>query len=156
MSDLKLIALDQEDLAVISAHLQDAVVKVEDLAYLRREKRFAAIVNRFDWAATMNDAVNKRPTAKFQRRRAGLRFERVMSARVQGLDLKAKARVLSLLAIQFEQGISPGGTVTILFSDHAAIQLDVECIEAEIKDLGAVWRAKGRPEHPEGDGSKTD
>ena len=49
MSELKLIALDAEDLSVLSANLQDAVLRIADIAYLPREKRFAAIANRFDW-----------------------------------------------------------------------------------------------------------
>lgn len=56
MDKLKLIALDAEDLAVVSAHLQDAVLKVADMAYLPREKRFAMLVNRFDWASVIKGA----------------------------------------------------------------------------------------------------
>jgi hypothetical protein len=95
MQDLKLIALDAEDLEVISANLQDAVLRVGDIAYLKGQKRFAAIANRFDWG----QASAKEPKKKaFTRRRSGLRFERVLGAKVTQIDLRAKDLVLSLLS----------------------------------------------------------
>src|SRR5215470_13426511 len=137
MPDLKLIALDAEDLAIISAHLQDAVMKVGDLAFLPREKRFAAIANRFDWLdAIEGEAAREK---RYARRRAALRFERVLGAQVQGLDLKTKGTVAELLAIEFEAGEAPAGRVVLKFADGAAIRLNVECIEAELRDLGPAW-----------------
>lgn len=147
MSDLKLIALDEEDLAVISANLQDAVMKVGDVAFLPKEKRFAAIANRFDWADALQDGNSRQQS--FARRRTALRFERVLSAKVQGIDLERKGTVLALLALRFEPGDPPGGDVTLEFADGGAIRLTVECIEAELKDLGAVWQTKSRPQHPD-------
>jgi hypothetical protein len=147
MPDLKLIALDAEDLAVISANLQDAVMKVGDLAYLPREKRFAAVANRFDWAdALKNDAAADQ---HYARRRTALRFERVLGAQVHGIDLANKGAVISLLAISFEPGEPPAGLVILQFADGSAIRLVVECIEAELRDLGPVWQAKSKPQHPE-------
>jgi hypothetical protein len=150
MTDLKLIALDAEDLAVLSANLQDAVLRVADLAYLKREKRFAAIANRFDWGAELANAGSKRKPQSV-RRRCGLRFERVLGAKITGFDPKAKDAILNLLAIGFEpleQPENPEGYVTLLFSGGAAIRLHVECVEAELKDLGAAWRARAKPTHP--------
>jgi hypothetical protein len=142
MQDLKLIALDPEDLKVLSCHLQDAVIRVGDMAYLKDDMRFAAIANRFDWeqAARINDAT-------YRRRRSGLRFERVKTAKVQGIDLKHKDTVLELLALTFEPGEEPSGVLTLLFSGGGAIRLEVECIEAELRDLGAQWRTRVKPEH---------
>jgi hypothetical protein len=147
MADLKLIALDAEDLAVVSAHLQDAVLQVGDLAYLPREKRFAAVANRFDWVEALKDGKDDPDT--YARRQAALRFERVVSAKLQGIDLANKSAVLSLLAIGFEAREAPEGDVTLHFADGAAIRLHVECIEAELKDLGPVWQAKSKPNHPD-------
>ncbi len=147
MPDLKLIALDAEDLAIISAHLQDAVLKVGDLAFLPRERRFAAVANRFDWI----DAIAKETRAKdkrYERRRAALRFERVLRAQVHGIDQKNKSAVASLLAISFEPGELPAGRITLQFADGGAIRLDVECIEAELRDLGPAWQALAKPQHP--------
>lgn len=154
MPDLKLIALDADDLAVISAHLQDAVLRVGDIAYLPRERRFAAVANRFDWLDALDPvrAAAKRGPERFQRRRTGLRFERVLSAKVHALDLKDKKATLALLSVTFTPRNgpdSPDGDVTLTFSGGAAIRLEVECLEAELKDLGAAWSAKQSPEHPD-------
>lgn len=145
MADLKLIALDADDLAVVSAHLQDAVLQVADMAYRPSERRFVAIANRFDWAAATG-AHGQTPA--LERRRAALRFERVLGAGLQGIDLKARRQVLELLAVQFEEKEAPGGFITLIFAGGGAIRLTVECIEAELRDLGAAWAARGRPRHP--------
>lgn len=149
MPDLKLIALDTEDLNVISAHLQDAVLRVGDMVFLPSERRFAVILNRFDWETA---ASKMKPGVKsgLERRRAGLRFERVLAAKVQGIDLRDKSAALALLAIIFEPSTEPGsvaGNVTLTFSGGAAIRLAVECVEAELKDLGAVWKTRRAPSH---------
>lgn len=114
MSDLKLIALDAEDLAAMSAHVQDAVLKVEDMTYLPRERRFVALINRFDWAET--HAARRRWGRPDRRRRAALRIERVAAAKLMGVDLKARGRVLSMLAVTFTPGVSPAGVVEIVLA----------------------------------------
>ena len=154
MTDLKLIALEPEDLQVISAHLQDAVLTIADIAYVPREQRFAALLNRFDWseAQRVNDSISGgdgKPA--FARRRTALRFDRVSAARLKGIDLTDKKRVLSLLAIQFQghDDADPSGFVSLIFAGEAEIRMDVECIEAEMRDLGAVWATESMPEHNE-------
>jgi hypothetical protein len=143
MTPLKLIALDEEDLAILSSHLQDAVVRVEDIAYLPVQKRFAAVLNRFDWEkATVEGG------EAYQRRRTALRFDRVLGAKLKNIKLTARERILSLLAVSFEPGEAPSGMVTLFFSGDASILLEVECIEAELKDLGPVWRTRSKPQHP--------
>lgn len=139
MELLKLVALDADDLAVISAHLQDAVLKVSDLAYLPRERRFALVARRFDWEAQPGDGP--------RRRLAGLHFERVLSARTRGLDRSEPDAVLELLALTFEPGEAPSGAITLVFAGGGAVRLEVECVEAQMRDLGAAWRAGGRPAH---------
>ena len=148
MSDLKLVALDADDLSVISAHAQDAVLQVGDMAYLPAEHRFAAIAKRFDWAAATGCQGGP---PRMERRRTALRFDRVLEAKLQGIDLKAKRQVLALLAIQFSETDAPGGYITLVFAGGAAIRLKVECIEAEMRDLGAAWEARLKPQHPEGE-----
>lgn len=159
MPDLKLIALDAEDLQIISAHLQDAIVRVGDMTYLPREKRFAALLNRFDWDRAINPpkgggAGKKRGrnASAFERRRTGLRLERVLGAKVHGVNLGERKTALELLAITFEptgEAETPGGDVTLTFSGGAAIRLSVECLELEMRDLGAAWAAKSVPQHPD-------
>lgn len=160
MAGLKLIALDGEDLAVLSVHLQDAVVAVGDMTFLPKERRFVLLANRFDWekaiqAEAMADAdmpvgAAAAAAGPCVRRRAGLRFERVMAARVRGIDLKKKQGLLNLLALKFEESDAPSGTVTFLFSGGGEVQLDVECMEAGLEDLGLAWDAKGTPCHDAG------
>lgn len=145
MELLKLVALDQEDLEVISAHLQDAVLRVEDMAYLAEQKRFAAIANRFDWAGALKQ--DERRKSSYERRRSALRFDRVLKAQTQNVPIRSKDAVLELLAIHFEAKETPAGHVTLFFAGGAAIKLDVECIEAELQDLGPVWSAKSKPHH---------
>jgi hypothetical protein len=138
---LKLVALDPEDLAVLSAHLQDAIAKVGDIAYLPKEKRFAMLLNRFDWTGSERD-----PPV---RRRAGIHFERVLAAKTRGIDLAASEAIVNLLAVEFEEKEPPTGIVTLFFSGEAAIKLEVECLEAALSDIGPQWPARKRPRHHE-------
>jgi hypothetical protein len=144
MADLKLIALDEEDLSILSAHLQDAVVRVGDIVYEAPHKRFALLLNRFDWTA-VTEAKPKQP---YKRCRSGLRLERVSAVRSLNIDRSDKDAVLSLLAITFAPEEPPSGTVTLHFSGGMAIELTVECVEAELRDLGAAWATTARPRHP--------
>ncbi len=148
MTTLKLLALDEEDLQVVSSQLQDAVVRVGDMTYLPSQKRFAAVVNRFDWQRA------DRAGERYRRLRTALRFDRVLGARHKDLAPADKDRVLSLLAIGFEAGEDPSGKVVLYFAGDVTVQLDVECIEAEMRDLGPAWRTRNKPEHPgEGEGN---
>lgn len=138
MPDLKLIALDNEDLDVISATTQDAVIRVADMGYAKRDKRFALLMNRFAW---------EEPGKKGQRKRAALHFDRVTAVRYAGIDTNAREGVLELLAIVFEPVEVPGGIVELRFAGGGTIRLDVECLEARLQDLGAAWSARMKPEH---------
>lgn len=139
---LKLLALDADDLAIVSAHLQDAVLKVADMVYLPREHRFALAARRFDWEGAVQ--------GQRRRRLAALHFDRVLGVRTSNLDKNDAGRVLNLLAVTFETTQEPAGEVTLHFSEGAAVRLSVECIETQMKDLGPVWEAVATPGHPEG------
>ncbi len=139
---LRLAAVDEEDLAVISAHVQDAVLKVGDLVYLPKQKRFALGMNRFTWE-TAEGARRK----GYERRRAALTFDRVLGVRTSHIDRDRKDAVLDLLAVNFEAAEQPAGTITLIFAGGGAIRLDVECIEARLADLGAAWATSAKPSH---------
>jgi hypothetical protein len=141
MEPLKLIALDQDDIAVVSAHLQDAVVKVSDILWRPAEKRLVLALNRFDWEACGE------VTPCYQRRRTALRFERVLSFRCRNVRPAAKDAVLNLLAVEFAETDAPAGAITLVFSGGAALRLEVECLECELADLGPTWTAAARPAH---------
>jgi hypothetical protein len=142
MDQLKFVVLDEEDLEVVSAHLQDAVAKVADVMWRPREKRVVLALNRFDWEGAQ--------TAKpqYRRRRAALRFERVLSCKCRGVNPGGKDDVLNLLAVEFAETEAPSGVVTITFSGGPALRLEVECLEAELADLGPSWTTATCPAHP--------
>ncbi|MDW6025747.1 DUF2948 family protein [Mesorhizobium sp. BAC0120] len=143
MTMLKLQALDQDDLAVISAHVQDAVMKVEGLDYSLPTKRFVLTMNRFAWEAASGRLLRNND----ERHQSVLSFARVLSAKAHGIDPKKKDVVLSLLAIRFTPAEPPAGTIELVFSGEGAIRLEVECIEASLVDTGGAWRASSRPTH---------
>ena len=149
MDLLKLIALDDEDLNVLSVQLQDAILRIEDMAYLPQERRFAAIFNRFDWLSAAGGNAATSDDSSYERRRSALRFERVTGAQFQNLALYDKSGTLELLAINFEPGDLPGGFITLFFCGGGAIRLHVECIEAELRDLGPCWKTSAKPQHPD-------
>ncbi|MBY5353956.1 DUF2948 family protein [Rhizobium leguminosarum] len=142
MTDLKLVALDDEDLAIISAHMQDSVFKVGDIDWSPRDAQFALAVNRFVWEGA------ERKRRGFERRRTALVFKRVLAVRSLGIDRGKRDEVLSLLALRFEKkGEGPDGTVELALSGTASIALDVECIEVQMADIGGAWAAVAKPRH---------
>jgi len=141
MTDLKLLALDSEDLDVLSAHVQDAVVRVVDMGYARTDQRFALLMNRYDWTSDQ-------PRSKGLRKRAGLHFDRVLSVAYAGFDPAAPEGVLNLLALNFMPGPDGvSGIVEIAFAGGGTVRLSVECLEARLADLGAAWAAAAKPAH---------
>jgi hypothetical protein len=143
MEPVKFVALDREDLEVISAHLQDALVKVADVIWRPQEKRLVIALNRFDWVS----AQASHP--ELRRCRSVLRFERVNSCKCRSVNPASKDAILNLLAIEFHDTDSPEGAVTLTFSGGGVLRLEVECLEAELADLGPTWTAATRPIHLE-------
>jgi len=141
LEPLKFVVLDEEDLEVVSAHVQDAIVKVVDVIWRPQEKRLVVGLNRFDWEG----AQDLHPD--YRRRRAALRFERVLSCKCKSVDPAGKDAVLNLLAVEFTEADAPAGVVTLIFSAGKVVRLEVECLEAELADLGPIWAAAGCPDH---------
>src|SRR6476620_6056098 len=127
---LKLIALDADDLAVISAHVQDARVQAADIVWRQDEKRLVVGMSRLDWEQTLSGETAAR------RLIAALRFDRVLSCKSRNIDLQAPETALELLGIEFHPGEPPGGSAVLTFSQGGALRLDVECLECELADLG--------------------
>ena len=129
---LKLIALDADDLAIISAHVQEARVQTSDIIWRQGEKRLVIGMSRLDWEQTMAGEATPR------RLIAALRFDRVLACKSRHIDLEAPPEAaLELLGIEFHSTDAPGGSVVLMFSDGGALRLDVECLECELADLGA-------------------
>ena len=148
LEPLKFVALDQDDLEVVSTHLQDAEVKVADVIWRPNERRLVLGLDRFDWCAASADL------PQLRRCRSALRFERVQACKCRHVNPAAKDAVLNLLAIEFSPSEPPAGTVTLTFSGGATLRLEVECLEAELADIGPTWATDVRPAHlDEVDGS---
>jgi len=142
MEQLKLLALDADDLDIVSAHVQDAVMQVGHIDYRAAEKRLVIEMNRFVWEKASGTFRKHN-----ERRRSVLDFSRVLAVRSSGIDRSKKQDVLSLLTIGFSDDDTPAGTVELLFAGGAALSFDVEVIEARLTDLGAAWEASSRPVH---------
>ena len=138
-AQLKLIALDADDLAVISAHVQEARVQTGDIIWRQGEKRLVIGMNRLDWEQTLVGETSPR------RLIAALRFDRVLSCKSRNIDLAAPEAVLELVGIEFHPAGAPGGSAVLMFSRGEALRLDVECLECELSDLGADDLGAGDP-----------
>jgi len=138
MSRLKLAAADAEDLEVVSARLQDAVLKLKNVSWQPRKRRFAAVVNRLQWESGGKTRV-----------RAGLHFDGVLKVQSHKVKLGADEAVVSLLAVRFtpNNGEDPGGLIELVLAGGGAFRLTVECIDAELADMTSAWAARGRPDH---------
>jgi hypothetical protein len=141
MDPLKFFVLDEEDLEVVSTHLQDAVTKASGILWRPREKRLVVALNRFDWESA------RTKTPEYRRRRTALRFERVLACQSRGIESAGDDPVLNLLAVEFVEADAPAGVVTLTFSGGAALRLEVECLEAELADLGPNWTTAACPDH---------
>ena len=129
-SELKLIALDADDLAVVSAHVQDARVQTADIIWRQGEKRLVVGMSRLDWEQTLSGQTAPR------RLIAALRFDRVLSCKSRNIDMGTPA-ALELVGIEFHPADPPGGSAVLLFNHGGALRLDVECLECQLTDLGA-------------------
>ncbi|MBA2587198.1 MAG: DUF2948 family protein [Alphaproteobacteria bacterium] len=148
LSRLKLAAADPEDLQILSARLQDAVVKLKNFIWLPKKRRFAAVVNRLAWEDGGKTRV-----------RSGLHFDGVLKVQSSKVKLGAGEAVVSVLAVGFTPnkseeggGEDPGGVIEIVLAGGGALRLTVECIDAELADMSGPWAARGTPDHEAADG----
>ena len=153
MKPLRLRAIDQLDLSVISAHLQDAVAKVADMGYDAKRRRFAILFNRFMWEDVEDDKGNgAKPDkdAPFRRVRSALHFDGVMRVQTSGMKLHHKEAVAELLTLKFEPASEPSGAMALTFAGGASLKLEVECLDVWLSDISAPWSTTQRPDHQVG------
>lgn len=145
---LNLGAQDADDLGVISALVQDAIFQMEEIRYQRGKRRFVVLLNRFRWEDRM---AAERSGRTVERVRALLTFDDVLRVSTQGVDRGDGDMVLSLLSIGFEPGTDGSGRVILTLAGDGAIALEVECIEATLRDVTRPYAAPSRktPHHPE-------
>jgi hypothetical protein len=136
---LKLRAEDPDDLAVISACLQDALVPVRDLAYDAGDRTFLLVANRFRWEDGLRRAAAE---GGFRRILCGITFHEVAAVSYTGFRRSDDGRILSLLAIRFEDG-----SVCLEFSSGASIRLEVARVLCHARDLGEPWPTPWQPRH---------
>ena len=137
-SSLKLRARDVEDLAVISAALQDALVPLGDISHDPAEKTFIMVVNRFRW---------EQESKQNERVHAGLRFDAVRRAQFRGIDRTNRAQFLSFLTIAFDGSDEAEGVVVMHFAGGGAIRLNVGGLYCILADLGQPWPTQWTPAH---------
>lgn len=141
---LRLKAVDGDDLAVLSAFLQDALVAVGDIAYRPDERRFLLVANRFRWEAMPCEEESELGDGDcFERVHSGLRFENVTAVKSRGLDALDAAQLLELLAIEAEQA-----AYTLVFAGDVAIRIEIAAPLCYLEDIGEPWPTKWRPKHP--------
>jgi hypothetical protein len=133
---LRLLAQDADDLAVISAALQDAVAKVGDITYEPKAHRLTVAFNRYCWEADGG-----------QRVRSALQLGGVMGVQTRKIRRGAKDAVLEILAMTFEPGEAPGGVITLSCAAGGDIRATVECVEAVLADLSEPWPTPRKPAH---------
>jgi len=139
----KLRAEDADDLAVISACLQDALVAVRDLAFMQQDRTFLMVANRFRWERASRPA---RGEAGYQRTLCGITFGAVTGVSYHGFRRSDDERILSLLAIRPGHG-SEDDAILLEFSDGVTIRLDVGRILCHAQDLGEPWPTPWQPRH---------
>ncbi len=141
---LKLIALDGDDLPVLSAHLQDATVRPADIVV--EKGRLVLPVNRFVWEAP---ASNRKLFARHERRNAVLDVGHVRSLKAKGVARQDDDAVLSLLSLTFDAatGEEKRDRLTITFAGEAELVVDIDGLEARLTDLGGAWATRSRPDH---------
>lgn len=129
----------QKDLDVISSLMQDATVRVGDLAYDRNSHQFACLANRFRW--------ENKEVEREERIRSILRFEHVLKTVYKNIPLKKTNHTLNLLSLDCVEGEDFEKTIIFVFSGFASIKIKVECIEVFLKDLTKPWKTNNKPEH---------
>ena len=141
---LKLRAEDADDLAVLSACLQDALVPVRDLAYVPAQQIFVFVANRFRWESGSRPVPGDR---EHQRILCAVTFSAVGGVSYRGFRRSDEDRILALLAIRPEAGGAAGAAIHLEFSGGAAIRLEVGRILCRAKDLGEPWPTRWHPRH---------
>jgi hypothetical protein len=135
---LNLFAQDAEDLKVMSALVQDAVLSLADVTWDRKARRFAALVNRFRWEDKEAAAAEKRP---FERVRAMLVVGDVLAVRSQGIDPREKDTVVSILSLDWQPGADGTGRLILVLAGDGAIALEVEALDLHLRDVTRPYRA---------------
>ena len=141
-TNLKLIGKNWEDLKVISAYLQDSIITVRDIVFLKKNKTFIMMVNRFMW-----EDAEKGLLRSNKRIRSAVRFEGVIQVKSKNINQKNPNKILEYLAMKCDSDEDDNKKIKIFFSGNGIIILILEAIDVVINDLGKSWNVKSVPKH---------
>ena len=150
---LRLTAMDQDGLRVLSACVQDALTRLAEMTYQRKERRFVLTANRYMWEQDRDTAADKREGSLHYRIRTGLHFEGVLGVQSQGLMQEDRNGWVSLLAVEVDGGDDNVGDgagnlfLTLVFAAGGRIRLEVECIDCVLSDMDNPWTTRAKPDH---------
>ena len=141
-NNLKLIARTEEDLRVVSAHLQDSIASVSDIANLKKNKIFLMQLNRFMW-----EDVEKGVFRKNKRIRTVLKFENVLKVLSKNINQRTKNKFLDFLTIETHVTPDKNYEMKIVFAGDSIIRVISEVVEVTLDDQGEAWNTKNKPKH---------
>ena len=142
VKNLKLLATSDEDLRVIAAHLQDAIISIQDIANLEKNRIFLIQLNRFMW-----EDIEKGVFRKNKRIRTVLKFDNVLSVRSKNINLKNDNNFLDFLTIECNVLPDKSYEIKLIFSGDSVIKIKSEVIDVTLNDQGAPWETKTQPKH---------
>jgi|TARA_Y100000310_G_scaffold215792_1_gene216755 hypothetical protein len=141
-NNLKLICKSQEDLRVISAYSQDSIVTVKDITFLKKNRIFIMIINRFMW-----EDIEKGIARQSKRIRCALKFDGILKVKSKKINQKNKKKRLECLAIECNEILNKNNEINFLFAGGGVITLISESIEVIMQDLGKPWKVRHTPKH---------
>jgi hypothetical protein len=143
---LKMRAEDAEDLAVIAALVQDALVPFDQMAFTPKTRRFALVMSRFMWE-TAGAGAKAEAQSPYARVMTGLHFDSVLAVHARNLPEPGSAGYFDLLTIELEPGRDAEAVITLVFAGDAAVRLEVECIDGHLSDIGEPQETGLKPHH---------
>jgi len=162
---LKLRAQDAEDLRIIAACLQDALIPLSDCEFAPDSRRFLFVANRFRWencdetadmpfvptsASSADDPAFAEACSSYERVNCAICFDNVTHVRRRGFDQRNRGQILELLTMEIESGANgTGKAVVLVFAGGSAIRLEGENISCRVGDIGEPWPTQWRPHHPD-------
>ncbi len=139
---LKLIGKNNEDLKTISAYCQDSIVKIKDLVYLKKNKIFIMMLNRFMW-----EDIEKGPFRSYKRIKSVLKFNLIENVLSKNINQHQKNRNLELLAIKSEHKPDNLYNINLIFSGNSILLFKSEEIDVMLDDQAYFWKVKHSPKH---------
>ena len=140
--NLKLVGKNNEDLKIISSYIQDSIVTIRDMVFLKKNRIFLMMVNRFMW-----ENVEKEKSKQIKRIRCAIKFEEVLKVKSKKINQKNKNMRLECLAIKCNEILNKNYEIIFFFSGQGIITLISEAIEVVLHDLGEAWIVKHIPKH---------